>query len=224
MRWVRRACAGFAALSLLGGSLSACPAREIRVEVTARGVERLLRSCEGASVQDCGQGCCRSAPSGSPDHAPPDRTSYTEARLFLVSLDGSVKDASLCMDISPCTSGDLEADLECTAKKINQQLVGAMPEGLTFDDLEDPADARLFLAIYQPPPGATPCDPAELVLCAGFAETIGEEVYDIACASCQGGKTQAAQFNTACPTEGNGMMTRCFLRTCEELLRSAPPL
>jgi hypothetical protein len=223
MRSARRAFAGSAVLCLLGGLLSACPAREIRVEVTARGVERLVRSCEGASVQACGEGCCTSVPSGSPDHAPPDRTSYTEARLFLVSLDGSVKDASLCMDVSPCVSADPAADLECTAKKLNQQLVGAMPEGLTFDDLEDAADARLFLAIYQPPPGARPCDPAELVLCAGFAETIGEEVYDIACASCQGGETQAGEFNTACPTEGNGLSTRCFLRTCDVLLRSAPP-
>jgi hypothetical protein len=221
----RRALSGLAALSLTGALIAACPAREIRVEVTPKGVERLILSCEGASVAACDVECCRSVPPGTPDHPPPDPTKYTEARLFLLSLDGDVKDASRCMDISPCSTSDMpqDLDLECIAAKINQQLAGAMPDGLTFDDFEDPADARLFLAIYQPPPGAAPCDPEELVLCAGFAETIGEGVYDIACASCQGGRNQAAQFNTACPTEGNGAQTRCFLRTCDALLRSAPP-
>jgi hypothetical protein len=134
---------------------------------------------------------------------------------LLTPGDGTVRDASKCMNISPCF--DPRFHNSCLADALNQELDGAIPGGLGFDGLRDPAEVQLILAIYQPvDPTVTDrtCAPNDLVACAGLAEPLGGGSFDISCASCQGGsRTPPGRDNTPCSAPRT-----CFLRTCSMLL------
>ncbi|HEY3593350.1 MAG TPA: hypothetical protein VGL13_05735 [Polyangiaceae bacterium] len=152
---------------------------------------------------------------------PPDLQSTPfEARLFLVTPgDGVVRDSSKCMSIPPCF--DARYHNSCLADALNQQLDGAIPDGLGFNGLDDPSHMQLVLAMFQPsdPNGPNgPCDPVNLVACAGFAQPLGGGDFDISCASCQGGtKSPQGRDNTPCSaTRG------CFLNACAALIGGSP--
>jgi hypothetical protein len=153
----------------------------------------------------------------------------TEARLFLVSqLDpanpshGRIQDASKCMTLHPCGDGGRGGPSgQCIASDLNQQLDGAMPNGLGFDGLKNPEEAQLILAFYQPTDTSEQgggCQRADLFACAGLAAPLGGGAYDISCASCQGGsRTAPGNDNGPCP-KGPPMVNSCFLKICDDLL------
>jgi hypothetical protein len=107
------------------------------------------------------------------------------------------------------------------ANDINQQLDGAMPNGLGFDGLKNAEDAQLILAFYQPSAteGSVGCHRADLAACAGLAAPLGGGAYDITCASCLGGsRTAAGTNNGPCPRALVSEDTHCFLQLCDKLL------
>jgi hypothetical protein len=100
---------------------------------------------------------------------------------------------------------------------LNQQLDGAIPNGLGFDGLRAPEEAELLLAFYQPinpTAGDIPCADANLIACAGLAPPLGGGDFDITCASCQGGpRASPGRDNTPCPNPNPDRM--CFLQACD---------
>ncbi|HMJ51685.1 MAG TPA: hypothetical protein VK540_06395 [Polyangiaceae bacterium] len=147
----------------------------------------------------------------------------TEARLFLVSPgDGRVQDASKCMRLHPCLDGGRSGPTaDCMAADINQQLDGAMPNGLGFDGLKNAEEAQLILAFYQPAntsEEAGGCHRIDLFACAGLAAPLGGGAHDISCASCQGGSRTANGSDTGpCPRD-QSQTNSCFLQICDGLL------
>ena len=150
-----------------------------------------------------------------------------EARLFLISPgDRRVQDASKCMSLHPCGDGGRAGSgtRECIASDINQQLDGAMPNGLGFNGLQNPEEALVVLALYQPTDTSEVgggCHRADLFACAGLAAPFGGGAYDISCASCEGGLTTAPGNDTGpCPRDQD-KRGACFLQTCDEILRDS---
>jgi len=153
----------------------------------------------------------------------------TEARLFLVSQPdpaypgrGRVQDASKCMSLHPCGDGGKGGPSgQCIASDLNQQLDGAMPNGLGFDGLKNPEEAQLIMAFYQPADTSDQgggCHRADLFACAGLAAPLGGGAYDISCGSCQGGNRTAPGSDTGPCPKGPAMTYSCFLKVCDELL------
>jgi hypothetical protein len=149
-----------------------------------------------------------------------------EARLFLISPgDSRVQDASKCMGLHPCGDGGRSGSfVDCMASDINQQLDGAMPNGLGFDGLKNPEEAQLVLAFYQPSETSENgggCHRADLFACAGLAAPLGGGAYDISCASCQGGSRTAPGNDTGpCPKGGPSGTGACFLKQCDRYLEA----
>jgi hypothetical protein len=147
----------------------------------------------------------------------------TEARLFLISPgDNRVQDASKCMSLHTCGDGGrTTTSSACMTGDLNQQLDGAMPNGLGFDGLKSPEEAQLILAFYQPTdtseaPGG--CHRTDLFACAGLAAPLGGGAFDISCASCQGGsRTAPGNDNGPCP-KGTATVGSCFLKFCDKVL------
>jgi hypothetical protein len=158
------------------------------------------------------------------DRYPPSLGRSTEARLFLVSpADRRVQDASKCMSLHPCSDGGRFGPIpDCMASDLNQQLDGAMPNGLGFDGLKKPEEeAHLILAFYQPADASEEgggCHRADLFACAGLATPLGGGAYDISCASCkEGSRTAPGNNNGPCPKDLT-QRTSCFLQLCDSLL------
>lgn len=150
-----------------------------------------------------------------------------EARLFLISpadspADSRVQDASKCMTVHPCGDGGrFGPSSDCLASDINQQLDGAMPNGLGFDGLKNPEEVQLVLAFYQPTGTSEEgggCHRADLFACAGLAPPLGGGAYDISCASCQGGNRTAPGNDTGPCPKGPSGVSSCFLRLCDVYL------
>jgi hypothetical protein len=150
------------------------------------------------------------------DHRP------LEARLFLFTpSNGALRDASKCMRMPICGDGGTAArQLKCVADGLNQELDGAIPNGLGFNGLKDSNDVLLVFAFYEPQDpsnGEASCLRADLVACAGLSQPLTGGPYDMTCASCQGGaKNAPGRDNGPCP-KGTGKDS-CFLQTCEKWL------
>lgn len=100
--------------------------------------------------------------------------------------------------------------------------------GLTFDGFDSTDEVLLTVAIFQKRSGESSCDDSAsltlseddcavdtLVAAAGLAAPLGASVYDITCASCQGGPHGSlGRDNGACPASGEG----CFLVRTAKLL------
>src|SRR4030095_4530471 len=107
------------------------------------------------------------------------------------------------------------------AEGLNQQLDGAIANGLGFDGLKNPDDVVLFLAVYQQQEflidteeGQPSCRRVDLVACAGLAPPLGGGEYDMSCASCQdGARNPPSRNNGPCPRDGTGS---CFLEKCDK--------
>jgi hypothetical protein len=205
-----------------------CPAREAQIEISMTGAGWLRTACsrDRACIQ-YQDGGIAFVPEPScacvlPEHPIPDLDHRAlQARLFLATpSDGRIRDASKCMTLLSCGDGGTARQAKCMADSLNQQLDGAIPNGLGFDGLQNPNEVQLILAFYQPPDpmgtGAS-CLRDDLVACAGLAPPLGGGSYDISCASCQGGtKAAPGPDNGPCP---KGLeRDSCFLQKCDELL------
>jgi hypothetical protein len=231
----RRASARFAGAGSVAGALwlalalAGCPLREKEIRITETGVTWLLNACMGPRGPGPGGGQGGGGPGGGFDacmldgHYLPNLWGRAaEARLFLVSpADSRVQDASKCMSLHPCSdAGRFGPVADCMANDLNQQLDGAMPNGLGFDGLKNPEEAQLILAFYQPISSEEPggCHRTDLFACAGLAAPLGGGAYDISCASCQGGsRTSPGNDNGPCPKGPSGRNS-CFLQICDSLL------
>lgn len=216
-------------------AVAGCPLREKDIRITETGVSWLVKACptgggvlppsgSGGFPVPPGSGSDPNRPCSLPGHYPAildGRT--TEARLFLVSPgDGRVQDASKCMSLHPCGDGGRSGPpTECMASDINQQLDGAMPNGLGFDGLKNPEEAQLILAFYQPSNMSEDrggCHRTDLFACAGLAAPLKGGSYDISCASCQSGSRTAVGSDTGpCPRDQT-LLNSCFLQICNDLL------
>ncbi len=159
-----------------------------------------------------------------PGHLPPTFSQAIQARLFLVTpADNRIRDASKCMTLPQCHASGRTT---CLADELNQQLDGAIANGLGFDDLKNPDDVVLFLAFYQQQdfqpqdateePSQSSCRRVDLVACAGLAPPLGGGEYDMSCASCQdGSRNPQSRNNGPCPKDSN---TSCFLEKCDSWL------
>jgi len=214
-----------------------CPANESDVRISPAGIAWLSTACRPCaptppfppSRPDDGRfpptfpGFGSDCACALPNHyAPALGRSVTEARLFLVTPgDGRIQDASKCMTLHLCPeSGRSGLSSSCMASDLNQQLDGAMPNGLGFDGLKNPEDAQLILAFYQPQESnaEASCHRADLFACAGLAAPLGGGDYDITCASCQGGaKAAPGPDNGPCPRD-QAQRNSCFLQWCDSLL------
>jgi hypothetical protein len=201
----------FAALAAAG-----CPDRQATLVITSDAIVTLRQACHPCAprVEDGGiEPACACFLTSRPSPELERRTS--QARLFLITpSDGKVRDTSKCMTLFPCA--DAGRPDNCLAENINQQLDGALPQGLGFDGLQNPDDVQLVMAFYQAVDASslTSCSRADLVACAGLAPPLGGGNYDITCASCQGGaKNAPGPDNGPCP-KGDG----CFLQDCDAVL------
>jgi hypothetical protein len=210
---------------------SGCPVREQQILITTSGVQSLTGSCnrpcvnsvetEDGGVMSVPRVC--SASCGLPGHLPPEFSQATQARLFIVTpASKRIRDSSKCMTLPPCRAAGRAG---CLADAMNQQLDGAIANGLGFNGLENPDDVVLFMAFYQqqdfqpqdPAASQPSCRRVDLVACAGLAPPLGGGDYDISCASCQdGAKNPQSRNNGPCPKD-NGS---CFLDTCDGWLSS----
>jgi hypothetical protein len=223
-------------------SLSGCPYRAKEIRITDTGAGSVLAAC----MSQGGGGGFGSGSGGGGFPPPPpggggpfdDSCSLTghyssdftriapQARLFLVSpSDNKVQDASKCMHLKPCSDSGRSGGPQpnCIASDINQQLDGAMPNGLSFAGLKSSEDAQLMLAFYFPAETTEDdegCHRGDLFACAGLAAPLGGGSYDITCASCQGGSRTAYGSNTGpCPKGPTGVAS-CFLKICDGILAS----
>lgn len=214
--------------TLVGATLlgSGCPAREQQVLITSDGAQLLATVCARPCLrpveeQDAGTGVAPQVCPGScglAGHLPPDFSEPSQARLFVVTPgDKRVRDASKCMTL-PAYHGPARF-----AEALNQQLDGAIANGLGFDGLQNPDDVVLVLAFYQqedfqPANGeeALPsCRRVDLVACAGLSPPLGGGSYDMSCASCQdGARNPTSRNNGPCPRDEHP----CFLDACNSWL------
>jgi hypothetical protein len=218
-------------IGLFALAVAGCPMRDVGVSISSNGANTVLTACnngcwhEGDGGVPFGMGWgetnCECELSGSPW---PDFRRELQARLFVVSPSQafSVQDASKCMSIEPCGEGGLSRSNHCLAERLNQQLDGAMPKGLTSDGLRNPDDVLLVLAFYQPPAGSdASCTIDSLFACAGLSAPLGGGSFDIACSSCQGSsRTPTGSDTGPCPRDTNDR-NGCFLRTCYGFLQNA---
>jgi hypothetical protein len=231
-------------------TLTGCPLREKEIRITEGGASWIFRACAGSGGPGGGPGgggpgggggFGGSGPPPPPggggpsssscsldNHYPPNLYGRSnEARLFLVSpSDGRVQDASKCMRLHPCTDGGRFGDLDdCMANDLNQQLDGAMPNGLGFDGLKNAEEGQVVLALYQSPDSSEEtggCHRADLFACAGLAAPLGGGPYDITCASCQAGpRTAPGSNNGPCPRDQLSLGANCFLQVCDSLLANS---
>jgi len=213
---LRRLAAALPPFLLAAVAAVGCPPHETTLSITAAGGAVLVTACQPcAPANDAGIEPVCACTLGIRE--PPDLKGRSmQARLFLITPSNqAVRDASKCMTLAPCADAGRPAP--CLAESLNQQLDGAMPQGLGFDGLENPDDVQLVLAFYQPPDAASvaSCSRADLFACAGLAPPLGGGNYDISCASCQGGsKSAPGPDNGPCPRPKRS----CFLEECNDIL------
>jgi hypothetical protein len=215
---------------LLFGALAAagCPDRQATLSITQDGILVLGTACKPCAPRAEEGGIEPACACILPNHPPPElERRPMQARLFLVTpSDEKVRDASKCMTLLPCADAGRPTEAaSCLAASVNQQLDGALPQGLTFDDLQNPDEVQLIMAFYQAVDSANvaSCNRADLVACAGLAPPLGGGNYDISCASCQGGpKSAPGPDNGPCPRPNPrpdaGRLSGCFLENCDDIL------
>jgi hypothetical protein len=216
-------------------ALAGCPYRSKEIRITETGALALFSACMGGP----GGGGFGNGGGGPPPPQGPGGGGFDEctlstkynvdflrmapqARLFLISpSDQKIQDASKCMHLKPCADSGRGPQPGCIASDLNQQLDGAMPNGVGFAGLKNSEDAQLMIAFYTPSDASEDdegCHRSNLFECAGLAAPLGGGAFDITCASCQGGSRTASGSNTGpCPKGPSGTQS-CFLKICDGIL------
>jgi hypothetical protein len=207
----RGAVMGRAAVGLVGvfalTFLGACPPQDLGIRIDAEGADRLVQACTINSDDSCHL----PAQPGPPTPATGDAT--VAIKVFLVTKDFAVRDQSACAVLG-YDFEDGNIDRAVLAHNLNIALDGAMPDGLTFDDFEDPDDAFVILAFYLD--DTQSCGPDRLFACASLSNAIGES-FNVDCGGCNGKEPAIA---AACPNQGNALCpgATCFFHTCAALI------
>jgi len=199
----------------------ACPAREVLIDITDRGIGYVINAC----TDGCTDQCCHVNAGTLPTSV--DRM---QIQLLLVEIPVSGEGGAQVRARSPCMQFRLGCDFggspevlaDCLAVQIDGLIAEAIPEGLGFDDLEDPSDVAILLAFHrvlEPEQAAVrQCLPEDLFACAGLTER-PNETYDITCASCNGSRRlqSSAASSTVAPCWG-----ACFIQSCHAVLVANP--
>jgi hypothetical protein len=120
---------------------------------------------------------------------------------------------------------------ECVGTAMGAAVKTSLGDDLTFGGFTDPTSALLALAFFQVPGASMACDtsavvtpgvctPENLVAAAGFAQPLGESLYDITCASCQAGELESFGRDTGpCPSDTK--TSTCFAQRVHDALATA---
>ena len=207
--------------------------------------ESLRGTCDGKACERnkilCDQATCklrkRCEIEGNPEWDP---TRVMGLRLLLTEAraeGASLKRKSKCipLNLRPCLldptgllgcPGGPEDGSTCVTAAVMRAVTDAIGGGLTFDGFDTTDDVLLTAAIFQKRSGEASCE-AEvtvsesdcavdtLVAAAGLAAPLGASIFDITCASCQGGPhASLGRDNGACPVADR----ECFLVRTAALL------
>lgn len=231
LRRITRKAAFFLTIFVPGALGLACPAKDLDIAITVRGVAFLSLSCAPPQacaakpklVCDKNRACewdgavCRGA-CRVPGNAPPFPDGQLDLQVLLFSSNPArLRKMSPCVAVAFCPSDDFG----CTGRSINAAITQSLASGdeLTFDGFDDPSAGFAALAIFERSAGssgseAPSCIPQRLVACAGLDVPLNEDKLDIECASCQNGARISIGENTR-PCPANLFTAKeCFLRTC----------
>lgn len=233
VRRITRTIAMMIAILVPGALGLACPAKDLDIAITQRGVNFLMLSCAPPPAcadklaafciknRACAwdgavcRGACR-----IPGTAPFSFTRLHDLQVLLFSSNPSkFQKQSACVTVAPCLEDD---DPQCLRKSIDDAVAQSINQGadLTFSGFKDPSDGFAALAIFERPANATgeeapSCVSDRLVACAGLDVPPNENRLEIECASCQNGPRAAVSESTRpCPVAAPLNQKDCFLRTC----------
>jgi hypothetical protein len=190
-----------------------CGPRDLAVVVSATGMGNILEACKSPSATS------KCFLPGNSMISASTLTTALQARLFLADPTGGVRATSACFQLLPSSvnaATDPGGWAAGMARELNQELEGALPNGLTYPGLNDPSQVILTLALYQPKDDTGQCEHDALIACAGFEQPLAGGDYDISCASCQSGFVGA--IGAHCPTAG----TDCFFEECARVVAALP--
>ncbi|MEP7126064.1 MAG: hypothetical protein ABJE95_34345 [Byssovorax sp.] len=231
LRRITRKIALLIAILVPGALGLACPAKDLDIAITARGVAFLTLSCTPpaactdklAAVCMKSKACewdgavCRGA-CRIPGTAPISLTGLHDLQVLLFSSNPSkFQKQSACVAVRPCPADDFQ----CLRDSLNEAVAASIDAGadLTFSGFKDPSDGFAALAIFERPASATSdeapsCASDRLVACAGLDVPLDEAKLDLECSSCQNGAHTAIGESTR-PCPAAPLNTKdCFLRTC----------
>lgn len=129
-----------------------------------------------------------------------------------------------------CADSGVDTD-QCISAAISAAVDMALVGGLTFPGFTSTDNVALVAAFYHKPGDEETCDPrivvdasacadSKLIAVAGLAAPIGSNVFDITCASCQGGTHGSyGDDNAPCPVTADG--GPCFLQRVLTALAAA---
>jgi hypothetical protein len=238
-----RAAACLGLCLLLGGVGIACPAKDLKIEITDTGMGVFTVAC-----LNLGKVCSSIMnPIDCSDNLTctwddKNKTCRPEIRVLLVGQNPlELRARSRCVPLlqapdpacAPLALKDRPADrAACGATSLNQAVDNAIRGGLTYDGFEDQSDAFPVIALYRLTElpescgeglGKVACARADLdcpvddlLACAGLAVPVNRDTFDLTCASCEGGPRFSIGSDTGpCPRAGE----ECFLNGCEAALR-----
>jgi len=223
-----RALCGAAALTLpLAVALSACPPKELLIEISAEGIGYIVKTCQKPCSGEVVPCCDLHA--GQKDSPRP-----LAFQLSVVSRndDGerAIETRSECIELPiGCATDDTVTSPDyCMKVQINERIREHLSGGLGFDGM-DPSETELVMTIHRAPAVLDPtgheipdsadrteCIPAHLFACAALDNT--GEAYDIVCASCDG---QTPVLAPEFDVEEVACFGRCFVQSCSDLLVQA---
>ncbi len=204
-----------------------CSPREVRIDISERGVGYILHSCDPSN---CATDCC-TLDAGT---KPVDYGQQVQVSLLLATYEEGAKSVqeitiearSPCMTlVGVCVpEGSTQAQWkECLAMQLNHLLDTGIADGLGFDGLDDANDVAVIMTFHNSDDGAGggsgnstgQCLADDLFACAGLTE-VSEDVFDITCASCRKGPPSAYQQESPFVPPCVG---RCFVQECYSLLK-----
>lgn len=232
LRRIVRKAALVVAVVVPGALGLACPAKDLDIVISTRGVAFLgvacsqAQNCLGKQQLACAknQACFWSGSVCVGKCRIPGNHTLTadglhDLQVLLFSSNPArFRKPSACVALARCEAGDVDG---CQEKSLNDGITRALGAGsdLTFDGFEDTSDGFAALAIFERPAGSDAseppsCAPELLTACAGLDVPLNETKLDIECASCQDGQRSAFGESTR-PCPANLLSARdCFLRTC----------
>ncbi len=211
----------------MAAALSACPPKELLIDISAEGV--------GYIVKACSKPCSSEAPKCCDLHAGQKESSRPLAfqlALLTRNEDGerSIRARSKCIELPIGCAIDEQVGGPgyCLQVQMNERIREHLSDGLGFDGM-DPSETEVIMTIHRAPAlldlsgheipdsaDPTECVPEHLFACAALENT--GEAYDIVCASCDGQTPiMAIEFDV----EEIACFGHCFVQACYHLLGQA---
>jgi hypothetical protein len=233
---IARALGGLAAVALVGAAGIACPAKDLDISVSRRGVAFLGFACSEAAACPLAKteiGCVKDAACVWEDGACHGRCRvpgnpawsgalFKDMQILLFSSNpAKLRKKSACVALRAVPCAETQDPLDCSAQAVNEAISRALASGsdLTFDGYHDPSQGFPVIAFFQRPEGSTGleapgCAPDRLAACTGLDLPLNADKLDIECASCQEGiRASVGEDTRPCPAD-LASKKECFVRTC----------